>query len=213
MRRSGWHSCDDPHGAGEVAQAMAAQIGQPGVVGELVFDHFLRRGRDDGLAAVREVAYPGRLVDRRARVVAFVAQLHITGVNADAQLDRRQIRSLQFERACHRVTGPGECGDEAVALTLFDGAYPAVLGDELRGGPFMRAMAPVIASGWLSHNCVEPSTSASSSVTVPVGSSSAMSTSLHSVALMVPASAVGRGETSALRRIYRTSTCGFTVMT
>ena len=34
-----------------------------------------------------------------------------------------------------------------------------------------RATAAVISSGWVSHNRVEPSTSASSSVTVPVGSS------------------------------------------
>jgi hypothetical protein len=48
----------------------------------------------------------------------------------------------------------------------------------------MRAIAAVIASGWVAHSWVELSTSASSSVTVPVGSS-AMSTSLHSVALML----------------------------
>ena len=34
-----------------------------------------------------------------------------------------------------------------------------------------RAMAAVISSGWVCHSRVEPSTSASSNVTVPVGSS------------------------------------------
>lgn len=36
------------------------------------------------------------------------------------------------------------------------------------------ASAAAICSGWVSHNRVEPSTSASSSVTVPVGSNSLM---------------------------------------
>jgi len=36
---------------------------------------------------------------------------------------------------------------------------------------FNRATVAVISSGWLCHNRVEPSTSATSSVTVPVGSS------------------------------------------
>ena len=121
----------DPHGAGEITQRMAAQVGQPCLVGKLVLDHFLGRGRDDGLAAVCQVAQPSGLVDRRARVVALVAQLHVAGVHPDPQLDRRQIRPLQLQRACHRIAGPGERGDEAVAFALFDRAHAVVLGDEL----------------------------------------------------------------------------------
>ena len=47
-----------------------------------------------------------------------------------------------------------------------------------------RATAAVISSGWVCHSRVEPSTSASSNVTVPVGSSP-MNTSLHVVSLML----------------------------
>ena len=36
---------------------------------------------------------------------------------------------------------------------------------------FIRAIAAVIWSGWVSHSRVEPSTSAKSNVTVPVGNS------------------------------------------
>jgi len=42
-----------------------------------------------------------------------------------------------------------------------------------------RAMAAIISSGWVSHSRVEPSTSASSNVTVPVGSSSLTPRSLQ----------------------------------
>ena len=129
----------NPNGAGEVAQPVAAQIGQPRVIGKLVFDHFLGCGRHDGLAAVCQVAQPSGLVDRRAGVVAFVAQLHVAGVNSDAKLDRGEFGALQVQRAPHRVAGARERGNEAVALTLFDRAYPAVLGDERRGGPVQKS--------------------------------------------------------------------------
>ena len=84
-----------PDGTGEVAQPVAAQIGQPRLVGKLVFDHLLGCGRNDGLAAVCQVAQPRGLVDRRARVVALVAQLHVAGVNPDTKLDRGEIGPLQ----------------------------------------------------------------------------------------------------------------------
>jgi hypothetical protein len=122
------------NGARQIAQRMPAQIGQPRLFGELVFDHFLCCRRHDGLAAVRKVAQSSRLVDRGARVVALVAQLHIAGVHADAQLDRRQIRPLQLQRTRHSVAGAGKCGYKAVAFTLFDRAHTVVLGDELGGG-------------------------------------------------------------------------------
>ena len=43
-----------------------------------------------------------------------------------------------------------------------------------------RAIAAVISSGWVSHSRVEPSTSANSSVTVPVGKSPLTPRSLQS---------------------------------
>jgi hypothetical protein len=43
---------------------------------------------------VRKIPQAGSLVDRRARVVALVAQLHLAGIDADAQLDRRKVCAL-----------------------------------------------------------------------------------------------------------------------
>ena len=71
-----------------------------------------------------------------------------------------------------------------------------------------RAIAAVISSGWVSHSRVEPSTSASSNVTVPVGSSSLTPRSLQfnggvsarSVSLMLASMRRPRPETSAETR-------------
>jgi hypothetical protein len=57
---------------------------------------------------------------------------------------------------------------KTVPLTLLDRAHTAMGGDDIGG---RRAIAAVISSGWVSHSRVEPSTSAKSSVTVPVGKS------------------------------------------
>ena len=64
------------------------------------------------------------------------------------------------------------------------GRTPPWAATRSRSASSNRANAAVISSGWLCHNRVDPSTSASSNVTVPAGSNSPMST-LHSVALMV----------------------------
>ena len=122
-----------------------------------------------------QVAQPGGAVDRRTDVVAFpaglAAQLHVAGVDPDAQPDRRQRRPLQIQRASHRVSRPGECNYEAVALALLHRADPAIAATTSDNNWSNRATATVMSSGWVSHNRVEPSTSANSNVTVPVGSS------------------------------------------
>ena len=65
-------------------------------------------------------------------------------------------------------------------------------------------MAAVISSGCVSHSRVEPSTSANSSVTVPVGSP-LTARSLHSVALMLTSMRPARSaKTSAYARISTT---------
>ena len=84
----------NPFGSGQVAQRMGAEVVECDVWRELVDDKRFRRTRQDRLAAVGEVAQPGGAVDRRADVVAFVAQMHVAGMHADAQLDRRQRRPL-----------------------------------------------------------------------------------------------------------------------
>jgi hypothetical protein len=110
---------------------MGAEVVERDVGRKLFDDKRFRRTRQHGLAAVREVAQPRGAVDRRSDVVRLVAQVHITGVHADAQFDRSQRRVLQGQRASHRVGGARERDDEAVALALLDRAYPAVGRDRL----------------------------------------------------------------------------------
>ena len=71
-------------GAGQIAQRMGAQVGERDPLRELVDDKWFRRTREHGLAAVGQVAEPGGAVDRRSDVVAFIAQLRVAGVQADA---------------------------------------------------------------------------------------------------------------------------------
>ena len=96
LRRSGWHSCTTRSGRGRSRSGWRAQIGQPRIGRQPVDDQVVRRARQHGLAAVRQIAQPCGPVDRRADVVAFVAQLHLAGVHADAQPDRRQRCPLQL---------------------------------------------------------------------------------------------------------------------
>jgi hypothetical protein len=81
---------------------------------------------------VRQIAQPGGPIDGRPDVVAFVAQLDLAGVQANAQPDRRQRCPLQVQRARNRIAGAGECDHEAVALALFYRPYPVVRADDLR---------------------------------------------------------------------------------
>lgn len=95
----------------------------------------------------------------------------------DAQSDRSQIRLLQGQGAGHRVAGFGERHHEAVALALLQWPNPAVAGYQLGDHRVetrdrrRHLVRPYADTGWFSHSRVEPSTSASSSVTVPVGNS------------------------------------------
>jgi hypothetical protein len=52
--------------------------------------------------------------------------LYVAGVQADAEFDQCQRRALQVECAGHRVGGPGERDDEAVAFALLDGPHAVV---------------------------------------------------------------------------------------
>ena len=79
-----------------------------------------------------EVAQPGRAVDRRADVIAFIAQPHLAAIDPDAQPDRRQRRPLQIERGGHRVGRASERDHEAVTLALLDRANPIMGGDDIR---------------------------------------------------------------------------------
>jgi hypothetical protein len=104
-------------------------------------------------------------------VVAIVTQLDLAGVHSDAQADRGHRRPVQRQRTRDRVAGPREGHDEAVSLPLLDRPYP-VMGANNVG---QRAVQQRDRGGhvvWsVSHKRVDPSTSASSNVTVPVGKS------------------------------------------
>src|SRR5262249_44127610 len=64
-----------------------------------------------------------------------------------------------------------------------------------------RAIAAFISPGWLSHKRVDPSTSARSNVTVPVGSPLTPS-SLHSIALMLTSMRPARTSKHQRMRVY-----------
>jgi len=162
-----------------------AEIGQPRARWQGFLDEVAHYGRQHGLAAVREIAQPSGPVDRRPRVVAVVAQYHLAGVDTDAQTDRGQWSALQGECARDGIAGSSECGDETIALALFHRPHPTVAGDQFRHDAISRSTASAMATGSASHKRVEPSTSASSSVTVPVGSNSLTPNSLQSVSLML----------------------------
>ena len=117
---------DNPLGPRQIPDRMRAEFSQPGFVRKSVQYQIGCGARQHGLSAVREVANTRGAVDRRPDVVGLVAQLDFAGVQPDAQPDRGQRRTLQIERARHRVTRAPERDDEAVALTLLDGSHAAV---------------------------------------------------------------------------------------
>ena len=136
---------------GNIAQFVAAEMGQPHALREVVEHEFLGGGGQHGLSAVGQVAHPAGPVDGGADVVALVAKLYLAGVQADPQLDRCQRSALQLEGACHGIAGSGECDHEAVAFTLFDGSDPMVGADDggqggvqpgYRGGHLFRLGLP-----------------------------------------------------------------------
>ena len=148
---------------------MRTKVGQPRVGRQPVDNQISGGARQHGLAAVRQIAQVCGPVDGRTDVVALVAQPHLPGMHADTQPDRGQRCALQLQRTRHRVAGTRERDHEVIALALFDGRTPswtAMMSHTVRSS---RAMAAVISFGWVCHSLVEPSTSASSNVTVPVG--------------------------------------------
>ncbi len=80
---------------------------------------------------MRQIPYPRRPVDRGPHVVGRVAELNLTGVQADPQPQRRQRRPLQRQSTTHRIRSTRESRHETVTLTLFDRAHPAVGSDAL----------------------------------------------------------------------------------
>jgi len=119
-------------GTGHPTEFVGAQIGQPHIGGQRIRHQGLSYTRQHRLTAMRQIAQPRRLVDRRADVVALVAQLHLAGVHPDPQADRRERRPLQLQRTRHRVGGPRERHHETVALPLLHRAHTAIGGQQRR---------------------------------------------------------------------------------
>ena len=90
LRTSGWQSCATRIGRGRSRSGWRPRSVSHASSGSRSSTNSSVAADNHGLSAVRQIAQTGRFVDRRARVVAFIAQLHFTGVQADAQLDRRQ---------------------------------------------------------------------------------------------------------------------------
>ena len=61
-----------PFGTGKIPQHMGAEVAQPHVVGQCVGNQIAGGARQQGLAAMRELAKARRPVDRRADVVVLV---------------------------------------------------------------------------------------------------------------------------------------------
>jgi hypothetical protein len=120
---------EDVLGTVQVAKAMGAEVAQRHAVGEPVKHEVVRRPRQQGLSAVSEVAQPRAAVRGRPDVVALVALLDLTGVDADAQGKRR--RPLDVQGAGERVRGAVEDGDETVPFALLDRAHAPVAADRI----------------------------------------------------------------------------------
>ncbi|OBI37586.1 hypothetical protein A5709_14325 [Mycobacterium sp. E1386] len=58
--------------------------------------------------------------------------MHLAGMQADPETDRRKHRELQPQRKRGGIAGTGEGNNEAVTLTLFHRAHAVVGGHQLR---------------------------------------------------------------------------------
>ena len=207
-----------PLRAGQITQRMGAQIGQPRAVRQPIDHQCFGRARQHGLAAVAQIAQPRGAVDGRAGVVALIAQLHLTGMHPDAQPDRGQRRPLQLQRRGHRIRGARERRHKTVTLTLLDRAHPVMGGDDIDTDLIQTRDRPRSSrSGWVSHSRVEPSTSANSNVTVPVGKSPLTPSSLQStsgasargsISLMLASMRAPRAAKHQRKRVDRSSIAG-----
>jgi hypothetical protein len=109
----------------QIPQQMRTEIGHPSTVREPINHQLLGRARQQGLAAVPQVAQPRRPIDRRPRVVTLIAQLDLAGMHTNPQSDRRQRRALQRQRGRHRIRGAREGRHKAIALALPTGRTPS----------------------------------------------------------------------------------------
>ena len=159
-------------GPRQIAQRVGAEIGQPRIGREPVEHQIACRAGQHGLAAVRQIAQPRGAVDGRADVVALVASAARRRCARRCAAGSDPRVPLQLQRTRHGVAGTSEHDHKTVALALFDRPHPAMGGDDIRQG----AVELRDRSGHLLRPVVpqprEPSTSAISSVTVPVGSNS-----------------------------------------
>lgn len=124
--------------ARQVAQLIGPQLRQPRAGGQVVDDHRLSRTRQHSLTPVCQVPQPAGAVDGRSDIARLatvrIAQLDIAGVQTDAQPDWREVGTLQGECTGHRIAGPVESDDEAVAFALVDRADSVMRADKITQG-------------------------------------------------------------------------------
>ena len=161
----------------EILQPVLTDIDERGTIGQRIGGDRRRARRHEDLTAIGRVADPRRPDDRRPHVVALVALHRLTGVHpdADAQLHARPATPhAATPAACPAPQRSRRMARENAATTL--SPSPCSTGrapDHLAIAPSTisswRAMAAGIAAGWRCQATVEPSTSVSRNVTVPVG--------------------------------------------
>ena len=131
-------------GAAEIPQAMSSQVDERRALRQMIGDQVVHGPRQQRLTPMRDRPQPGAAAQRDPEVIALVAQLRLGRVQRDphAQIHAGRPpatvqRSLSFECRRHRIGGPRERGDDAVAFSLLHRPHAAVAGDRFLQQPVM----------------------------------------------------------------------------
>ena len=104
-----------PHGAGQIGQPVAAQIGQPCPIRQAVRDMVARCTRQQRLSAMSQFQQRGS-ARSDIQVAVPIPRPRLPGVQAYPQLEWGKWRALQVQGTCDGVRGPGEGDHEAVIV-------------------------------------------------------------------------------------------------
>jgi hypothetical protein len=122
----------DVLGPGEVLQPTHSQVGQAGGVRQGVDHQVVGRLGQHHLAAVSQVAQPGRPVEDRAAVVPVASSQHDTCVQPHSHAQRRRGNdALDGQGRGDGVTSTGEGDCEGIAFSLLKGADAVTATDAL----------------------------------------------------------------------------------
>ena len=169
-------------GSQQITQWVNAEISQPSIGGEPVDYQIACGAGQDGLAAVRQSAQPRGAVDSRPDVVAIFTSsgrrrcaCRCAAGSAPrvlAVIPAHTPRRRWHVRTQPRKLSPSHCSTGRTP------PWAATTSDRVRSSC---ATTAVISPSWFSHSRREPSRSALSSVTVPVGSNSSPPRRSHSL--------------------------------